>query len=108
MNGNYEKALKTYDQAIQEVNENYPYRFWKATLLQDLEKFEKAIPEYAKVIEHGNNTFIEEAEWYKSYCYIKLEDWENAKEQLLAIIERKGFYENDARAILRRIKYSLK
>ena len=108
LNGEYDKAIETYDQAIRKVNEKYPYQFWKATLLQDMERYEKAIPEYSKVIEHGNNTFIEEAEWYKSYCYIKLEDWDAAKKQLLAIIERKGFYESDAKAILRRLKYTFK
>jgi tetratricopeptide (TPR) repeat protein len=106
--GEYEKAIDLYNQAINEVNETYPYRFWKATLLQDIGKYREAISEYTQVINQGDNTFIEEAEWYKSYCYLKLEEWDEAKEQLLAIIEKKGYFENDAKAILRRLRYSFK
>ncbi len=91
--GEYEKAVEIYNEAIKVVPEKYPYRFWKATLLQDLEKYNEAIPEYSKVIKQGDNTFIEEAEWYKSLCYLKLGKRNEAKEQLLAIVERKGYYE---------------
>ncbi len=107
-NGQYEKALKVYNEAIKNSKEKYAYHFYKGASLQNLEKFEQAIPEYSNVIKHGDNLFIEEAEWLKSLCYIKLGSKQKAKEQLLAIIDRKGYYENDAKAVLRRLRYSIK
>ena len=58
------------------------------------------------MILHGDNLFIEEAEWYKSLCYIKMNDTGKAKEQLLRIVERKGYYANDAKAVLRKMRYT--
>jgi tetratricopeptide (TPR) repeat protein len=107
-NGEYKKAISLYDEAISKSSEDYVYRFYKGASFQNLEKFEMAIPEYSKVIEHGDNMFIEEAEWFKSLCYIGMGEKKKAKEQLLAIIERKGFYEQDAKAVLRKIRYSFK
>jgi tetratricopeptide (TPR) repeat protein len=73
--------------------------------LQNLERFEEAIPQYSKVIEHGDNMFVEEAEWYKALCYLKLERKDLAKEQLVAIINRNGYYANNAKAILKRTRF---
>jgi len=106
--GQLEKGIKVYSEAISKVDEKFPYQFWKASTLQEMNKYNEAIVEYTNVIKHGDNNYIEEAEWYRSYCYIKLEDWDSAKEQLLAIIERKGYFESDAKAILRRLRYSFK
>ncbi|WP_372950421.1 tetratricopeptide repeat protein [Mariniphaga sp.] len=105
VNGEYEQALLLYDKAIKENDEKFVFQFYKAASLQNLEKFEEAIPEYSKVIEHGDNMFVEEAEWYKALCYLKLERKDMAKEQLLAIINRNGYYAGDAKAILRKTRF---
>jgi lipopolysaccharide biosynthesis regulator YciM len=73
-----------------------------------MNNYENAIKEYSKVIEHGNNLFVEEAEWYKALCYLKINNKADAKQELLAVIDRKGHYENNAKAILRRLRYSFK
>jgi tetratricopeptide (TPR) repeat protein len=107
--GQLEQAVEVYSEAISIKEDNkFPYQFWKAATLQEMRKYNEAISQYNKVIEHGDNNFIEEAEWHRSYCYIKLEEWDTAKEQLLAIIERKGYYADDASAILRKLRYSLR
>jgi tetratricopeptide (TPR) repeat protein len=105
VNGEYDKALVLYDKAIKENDEKFVFQFYKAASLQNLEKFEDAIPEYSKVIEHGDNMFVEEAEWYKALCYLKLERKDLAKDQLHAIINRNGYYANDAKAILKRTRF---
>jgi tetratricopeptide (TPR) repeat protein len=83
-------------------------KYRKAVSLQNLNKYEEAITEYSKVIQQGDNLFVEEAEWYRSLCYIKLGKKEQAKQELLAVIERKGSFENDAKAVLRKLRYSFK
>ena len=75
---------------------------------EELKQYEDAINEYNKVIQHGDNIFIEDAEWYRSLCYLKMKNYSKVKEQLVFIIEKKGYYSNDAKAILRKLKYSLK
>ncbi len=90
------------------INNEPVFDFYKAASLQNLDKYDDAVAGYSKVIKHGDNLFIEEAEWYRSLCYMKLGNKEKAKIELLAVIERKGHFENDAKAVLRRLKYSLK
>jgi hypothetical protein len=108
ISGEYEKAISLYNEALENSSEKYVYHFYKGASFQNLGNYKQAIPEYAEVIEQGDNIFIEEAEWYKSLCYIKLGQKELARENLLAIIDRKGFYENDAKAILRKLRYSFR
>ena len=105
IDGEYEKALLLYDKAIEEKEEKFVFQFYKAASLQNLERFEAAIPEYSKVIKHGDNMFVEEAEWYRALCYLKLEQKDAAQKHLLAIINRKGYYAEDAKAILRKTRF---
>jgi len=108
LNGEYLKAIDLYDKAIKEYNENSVYHFYKAAGLQNLEKFREAIPEYTKVINNADNIFVEEAEWNKSLCYLKLNRKDLTRDQLKAIIKRNGYYARDAKAVLRRLKYTFK
>ena len=83
-------------------------QFFTASSYQNLKVYDKAIAEYTKVINHGNNMFIEEAEWYRALCYLKLNKEADSKRELLAVVNRNGYFEKDAKAILRRLKYSFK
>jgi len=102
------QVVKILDQLPKLSNENPVIDFYKSASLQNLDKYNDAIAGYTKVINHGDNLFIEEAEWYRSLCYLKLGNQVKAKQELLAVTERKGHFEDDAKAVLRRLKYSLK
>ena len=52
--------------------------------------------------------YIEESKQLRNYCYLKLGNFEKVKKELLAVIERKGYYGNDAKAVIRWLKYSFK
>ncbi len=106
MNGEYGKAIENYNMAIKNENEKYAAHFYKGASLQQLDRFEEAIPEYSEVIKHANNLFIEEAKWNKALCYIKLKELDKAKTQLTGIIDENSYYKKDAKAILRRLRYS--
>lgn len=108
VNGEYEEALVLYDKAIKENNEKFVFQFYKAASLQNMERFDEAIPEYSRVIKHGDNMFVEEAEWYRALCYVKLGKKDSAREQLLAIINRNGYYASDAKAVLRKNRFSFR
>ncbi len=83
-------------------------QFYKGVSFQNLNKYKEAISEYSKVIQQSDNLFVEEAEWNRSLCYLTLGQKELAKEELLAVIERKGHFENDAKAVLRKLRYTFK
>ncbi len=107
-NGDYAQVINILEQAT-ESNIEFPvFEFYKAASFQRLEKLNDAITGYTKVINHGDNLFVEESEWYRSLCYIKTGNKEKAKTELLAVIKRKGHFENDAKAVIRRLKYSMR
>lgn len=108
LNGDYAQVINILEQ-MPESNIEYPvFDFYKAASFQRLEKLDDAIAGYTRVINHGDNLFVEESEWYRSLCYLKTGNKERAKTELYAVIERKGHFENDAKAVIRRVKYSMK
>uniref|UniRef100_UPI00321704F2 tetratricopeptide repeat protein n=1 Tax=uncultured Draconibacterium sp. TaxID=1573823 RepID=UPI00321704F2 len=104
----YQKVVDLLNNTKADEDQAFVSEFYKGLSYQNLDRYENAIQAYTKVIDHGNNLFIEEAEWYKSLCYLKLNQKSEAKLELIAVIDRKGHYEKDAKAILRRLRYSFK
>lgn len=107
VNSEYGQVIQLLNK-LENANERPVFSFYKGASYQNLGKFAEAITEYTKVINEGDNLFVEEAEWYRSLCYVKLADKINAENELLAVIERKGHFEKDAKAVLRRLKYTIK
>jgi len=105
---NYLGAINLLKNTPVTDNEAFVKDFYMALSYQNLQEWDKAVEDYTKVIDHANNLFIEEAEWYRSLCYLKLNEKAKAKQELLAVIDRKGYYEKDARAVLRKLRYTLK
>lgn len=108
VNADYARVVKILQQLPATSNERAVFDFYKAASLQSMDKYNEAIDEYTNVINQGDNLFVEEAEWYRSLCYLRLKNYEKSRRELLAVIERKGHYENDAKAIIRRLRYSFK
>ena len=108
LNGDWENVIKSFENLPADTKNKFVFDFYRGVSFQNLNKFEESISEYTKVIKHGDNMYIEEAQWFRSLCYLKLGNLENAKMELIAVIERKGHFENDAKAVIRRLKYSFK
>jgi hypothetical protein len=106
-NKDYNQVLVLNKNAPESILKNPVFKFYSGASLQNLENFSDAINEYTQVISHGDNLFVEEAEWYRSLCYIKTGNKEKAKQELLTVVDRKGYFERDAKAILRRLRFSL-
>lgn len=104
----YQKAIDLLNTVTTSQDDAFVSQFYKGLSYQNLNSYDSAIKEYSKVLNHGNNLFVEEAEWYKSLCYLKMNQKAEAKLELIAVIDRKGHYEKDAKAILRRLRYSFK
>ena len=104
--GNYAGVVKLKETAPEAAN-NPVLQFYSGASLQKMNKYKDAIADFTQVINHGDNMFIEEAQWYRSLCYMKLGDKLQAKQELLAVVNRNGHYKQDAKAVLRRLKFTL-
>lgn len=103
----YQQVLEMKKIATATTVNNPVFQFYAGVSSQKINKIEDAITYYSLVINNGDNLFIEEAEWYRSLCYMKLGNKLQAKKELLAVINRNGYFKQDAKAVLRRLKFLL-
>ncbi|MFL5753929.1 MAG: tetratricopeptide repeat protein [Bacteroidia bacterium] len=66
--------------------------FYSGLSYYHTDKAQNAINMLDRVLENENNVFQQEAEWYKALSLIKNKDTEAAKQLLLKINARQGFY----------------
>lgn len=100
----YQSALNLLEEVLSKDQNNVAGHFYSAVSLQELGKYNNAISEYEIVIVDKDNLFMEQAEWYIGLCYLQSKDEKKAIEQFKKIADGKGFYQEKAVAILRKLK----
>lgn len=79
--------------------------FYAAVSLQETGNYKKAITEYQAVIRQEDNLFVQQAQWYLALCLLKTDEEEKAYAQFTEIAEKEGYYQDKAKAVLRKLKY---
>ena len=103
-NQDYNSALNLLQEVISRDQNNMASHFYSAVSLQELGKYKNAIEEYEVVVVDKDNLFIEQAEWYIGLCFIQTREDKKAIKQFKKIANEKGFYQQKAVAILRKMK----
>ena len=103
-NNDFSGALNYFQKVLEVDNDNLAARFYAGASHQNLEEFGKAVGEYKNVIEHNDNMFVEQAEWYMALCLVRLSEKEKAMAVLGAIISRDSFYQEKAEVLLKKLK----
>ena len=70
----------------------------------EIEKYKEAGQSFQKVIEHDDNLYIEQAEWYIGFVYLMRDEKDKARKQFQKIADSQGYYQDEAEKILKRIK----
>jgi hypothetical protein len=105
-NHDYNTAINLFRKVIENDQNNMAGHFYAGASLQETGKYLKAINEYQTVIIDKDNLFVEQANWYIGLCYLQTSDDKKAYSQFKKIAENKGFYQQKAQAILRKMKVS--
>ena len=103
-NNDFSGALSYFQKVLEVDNSNPAAHFYAGASHQNLEEFGKAVNEYKNVIEHNDNMFVEQAEWYMGLCLVQLNEKEKAMAVLEAIISRDSFYQEKAKVLLKKLK----
>ena len=86
--GNYEEALKLFNEALTHDEDNAGILLNKAQTLTALERYDEAVDCYNEaLLNAGSGSLIEKAQRGKAYCYYALGDTENAEEYLKKVLE---------------------
>ncbi len=99
-NREFESALALFEKVRETDPDNVASMFYGGIAYMETGEFEKALQSLEEVIEHGNNLFVENAEWYKGLCYMRLEKTVEAKEHFIRIRDEEGYYSSQAASVL--------
>lgn len=83
---------------------NIAARFYLGIVNVELGDYNSAIEYFNKVIKSKDQFYVEQSEWYKVLCLVKLNHKSHAITHLNAIVEQKGFYRSRAEEILLKLE----
>jgi tetratricopeptide (TPR) repeat protein len=92
----YLSAKQYFDRVLQTDDVNPVAHYWAGLANQQIQHYPEALHHFQKVIIHGDNLFIEQAEWFSVLCKMKISGKLSIGSQLEAVINRKGHYYKDA------------
>lgn len=94
---NYKKALPMLDLLLEHNPKDVNALFYSGISFFNWGKCKSSISFFDKVLENGNQTFAEEAKWYKALACLKCGNAEEGNAILKEIAAEKGFYSEQAR-----------
>lgn len=100
----FEVASGMFEEILINNPDNIALRFYNGISYIETEKYDEAIKSFNIILKDKDNLYVEHAEWYVALCYLKKEQVEDARIQLLRIAnEEDGFYKEDAKKILEKL-----
>ena len=100
----FEQAITLFEKVIEADQERMDANLMSGMSKIEVKKYSDANTNFQKIIDHSDNLYIEHAEWYLALCYLMTSDTEKAREQLLKIVLKDGYYSKDAAKVLRKMK----
>ncbi len=98
--GEYKGALKNFRQILAHYPEDVNAHLYGGLCYYNLGKFSKAINYFTLVETDHITSFNQEADWFKALSLVKNKKETEAKALLLQIIEKGGFYSEQAKDLL--------
>jgi len=101
--GDFEQAAVYFEMVLEEQPDLAGTNLYAGISYYELERYSDARNSLNKVIEHNDNLYIEQAEWYLGLCFLALNENERARRQFARIASGNSDKAADARKLLRRI-----
>ncbi len=103
-NQEYNEAVLLF-QDILEINpEMTASHLYSGISYLELQEYEKAKESFIAVLEHNDNLYMEQAEWYLGMVYIMKDEKDKARMQFRKIKQSDGIHRDEASRILRKLK----
>ena len=102
-NQDYQKALQLFEKVLIEDEFRMDVTLLTGISNLEIENYNRANSSFQKVINHNDNLFIEQAEWYLALCYLKTGEQEKAQLQFGKIIADNSLYKKEAEDILKKL-----
>ncbi len=103
--GEYEAAIGIFDEVLEINADKIEADFYKGMSNMQIEQHQEASKSFIRVIEHNDNLFIQQAEWYLAACLLAMDETDRARRQLAMIASSSNhYYSKKAEKILKRMK----
>jgi len=100
----YRKAAILFTKVVENNPKDMQSTFLNGISNYEDSKYPEAKRSFGIVIGNNNNLFIDQAEWYLAFCYLRTNEREKARQQFEAIKQENGIYSKEAKNILRKMK----
>ena len=97
-------AIEIYEQILGKDPVNMESNLFSGISYLETEQYSKAENKFGTIIDHNDNLFIEQAEWYLGFCYLKTGRNLEARAHFKEISKGDGSFNEDARKLMRKIK----
>jgi len=101
----YQKALLLFEKVLIEDESRMDVTLLTGISNLEIENYINADISFQKVIDHNDNLFIEQAEWYLALCYLKTGEQEKASLRFGKIITDNSLYKRNAEDILNKLDF---
>jgi len=101
---NYRAALSLFRTILDKDSTNLTGNFYSGVSNIQIQEYPQANKNFTRVLDHKNNLFIEQSEWYLGFCYLMTNEREKAKEVFTAIAKGNSFYKSKAKEILTKLE----
>ena len=100
----YDKAIMFLEQVISTGQEDMESVFMHGMANMEVKNYPVASGSFSRVIEHNDNLYLEDAEWYLGLCYMMTGNREKAMKQFAEIASSGSRYGRQAARLARKIK----
>ncbi len=101
---NYRAALSLFQTILDKDSTNLTSNFYSGISNIQVQEYPKANKNFIRVLDHKNNLFMEQSEWYLGFCYLMTNEREKAKETFNTIAKGNSFYRTKAKEILSKLE----
>jgi hypothetical protein len=102
-NGAYERALRGFESVLRSDSTRIGLNLYSGISQMEIERYSDANTSFHAIIDNNYILYIEQAEWYLAFCYLMTNNREKAEEQFGMIADQNGYYQHQARKILKKI-----
>lgn len=100
----YISAIEVFEMLLEEDQSQVGLNLYSGISHMEIEQFDEANKKFKKVLANQPNPFVESANWYLGMCYIMTNERAKAATQFELLANADGYYQDNAKKILNRIK----
>ena len=97
-------AIEIYEQILGKEPGDMESNLYSGISYLETEQYSKAENRFGSIIDHNDNLFIEQAEWYLGFCYLHTGKNLEARSHFKEISKSESSFNKKAKKIMRSIK----